>query len=409
MELAYPHGGLTADTPYDFNHVIDRHGTGSLKYDCARERGKSPDLLPLWVADMDFPIPREAVTALVERSRHGIFGYTEPDAAYFAAAQAWIARHQHWTPDPATCVLTPGVVFALAAAVRAYSKPGDAVLIQPPVYYPFKEVIEDNGRTVARAPLTYRDGSYSLDRAAFERALDETHATLFLLCNPHNPVGRVWTREELQDMARACERRGVQVVSDEIHADFARPGFTHTSIMALGGAVAEHAVVCTSPGKTFNLAGLQDSNIFIPSTSRRDAFKHAVAAAGYSQMNTMGLVAGRACYEHGESWYQQMMAYVEDNIRFTSTYLAEHAPLLHLVEPQSTYLLWVDCRALKLSEDELHELVERDARLWVDFGDIFGPEGEGFIRLNVACPRSTVEQALRQLCHAVQGAAGAHA
>ena len=404
MELAYPHGTLTgsaAEVPYDFDRVIDRHGTGSLKFDCAVRRGKSPDLLPLWVADMDFPIPREAVAALVERSRHGIFGYTEPSDAYFDAACSWIERHQGWRPDPATCVLTPGVVFALAAAVRAYTAPGDAVLIQPPVYYPFKEVIEDNDRVVARAPLTYANGAYTLDLPAFELALDESGARLFLLCNPHNPVGRVWTPAELGGMVEACRARGVQVVSDEIHADFARPGHAHTSVMSLPGDVAREMVVCTSPGKTFNLAGLQDSNIFIPSKRRRAAFLRAVAAAGYSQMNTMGLVAGRACYEHGEAWFAQMKAYVEANIEFTGTHLAEHAPALHLVEPESTYLLWVDCRALGLSVAGLHELVEDRARLWVDFGDIFGPEGEGFIRLNVACPRSTLEAALAQLCDAV--------
>lgn len=386
---------------YDFDAVIDRHGTGSLKYDCAERRGKSADLLPMWVADMDFRIPQEAVDALVARCEHGIFGYTEPDDAYFAAACSWIERHQGWRPDPETCTLTPGVVFALAAAVRAYSEPGDAVLIQPPVYYPFKEVIEDNGRVVARAPLTYANGSYGFDATEFERVVSEERPALFLLCNPHNPVGRVWAEDELRAMGDICLAHGVTVVSDEIHADFARPGFAHASFASLGEPYVSHAVICTSPGKTFNLAGLQDSNIFVPDAGLSERFRHAVAAAGYSQLGTMGIVAGQACYEHGEDWFAQMKAYVEDNIRLTGAYLREHAPALHLVEPQSTYLLWVDCRALGLSEDELHRLVEDEAKLWVDFGDIFGPEGEDFIRLNVACPRSVVERALVQLAGAV--------
>lgn len=201
---------------YDFDAVIDRHGTGSLKYDCAERRGKSADLLPMWVADMDFRIPQEAVDALVARCEHGIFGYTEPDDSYFAAACSWIERHQGWRPDPETCTLTPGVVFALAAAVRAYSEPGDAVLIQPPVYYPFREVIEDNGRVVARAPLTYANGSYGFDATEFEHVVSEERPALFLLCNPHNPVGRVWAEDELRAMGDICLAHGVTVVSDKI-------------------------------------------------------------------------------------------------------------------------------------------------------------------------------------------------
>ena len=387
---------------YDFDELVDRHGTDSLKYDCAARRGKSPDLLPMWVADMDFRIPREAVDALVARSRHGVFGYTEPDDAYFEAACSWIGRHQGWRPDPATCTLTPGVVFALAQAVRAYTEPGDAVLIQPPVYYPFKEVIEDNGRVVARAPLALERGRYGFDAAEFERIARDSGAKLFLLCNPHNPVGRVWTREELRQLGDVCLRHGIVVVSDEIHADFAWPGHEHVSFASLGEEYAARAVICTSPGKTFNLAGLQDSNIFVPDAGLRRRFRRSVASAGYSQLGTMGIVAGQACYEHGEAWFGQMKAYVWGNIRFAADYLREHAPSLALVEPESTYLLWVDCRALGLASRELRRLVEDEAKLWVDFGDIFGPEGEGFIRLNVACPRATVERALSQLADAVR-------
>lgn len=388
-------------TTYDFDEVVDRHGTDSLKWDCAERRGKDPDLLPMWVADMDFRIPQEAIDALVARARHGIFGYTEPGPAYYQAACDWIEWHQGWRPDPDTCVLTPGVVFALAASVRAFTKPGDTVLIQPPVYYPFKGVIEDNGRTVARAPLAYEDGAYVFDAGAFERVVEEEAPKLFLLCNPHNPVGRVWGADELRTMGDICLAHGVKVVSDEIHADFARPGYAHTSFASLGAEYAERAVICTSPGKTFNLAGLQDSNIFIPSAGLRSRFRRAVDGAGYSQLGTMGIVAGQACYEHGEDWFRQMKAYVEANIQFTGSYLAEHAPALKLVEPQSTYLLWVDCRELGLDHVGLRKLVEGDAKLWVDFGHIFGPEGEGFIRLNVACPRSILEQALSQLAGAV--------
>ena len=399
------------DRIYDFDEVVDRRGTGALKYDFAARRGHRSDELPMWVADMDFRMPDEAVEALVERARHGVFGYTEPLEGYYEAARNWLERHQGWRPgeefspvrDPGrgAWILTPGIVFALAAAVRAYTKPGEAVLIQPPVYYPFKEVVEDNDRVVARAPLAYDGRRYSFDVEAFERVVEQTGARLFLLCNPHNPVGRVWDAGELRSLGDVCLRHGVVVVSDEIHADFARPGFSHTSFASLGEEYLDRAVICTSPGKTFNMAGLQDSNILVRDPELAARLRRAVDGAGYSQMNAMGLVAGEACYAHGESWFAQMKAYVEGNIRFTGAYLREHAPELRLVEPESTYLLWVDCRALGLSEEGLRSLVEDEARLWVDFGNIFGPEGEGFIRLNVACPRSVVERALSQLAGAV--------
>ena len=404
------------DRIYDFDELIDRRGTGALKYDFAVQRGHRPDELPMWVADMDFRMPDEAVDALVARARQGIFGYTEPLEGYYEAARAWIERHQGWKPgaefspvrDPRLggWILTPGIVFALAAAVRAYTEPGEAVVIQPPVYYPFKEVVEDNGRVVARAPLAYEDGRYTFDAAAFERVVEESGARLFLLCNPHNPVGRVWSAEELRALGDVCLRHDVVVVSDEIHADFARPGRTHTSYAALGDTYLDHAVICTSPGKTFNMAGLQDSNILVLNPELAARLRRAVDGAGYSQMNTMGIVAGEACYAHGESWFAQMKDYVEGNIRFTGDYLREHAPELRLVEPESTYLLWVDCRSLGLTEEGLRQLVEDEANLWVDFGNIFGPEGEGFIRLNVACPRSVVEQAFSQLTGAVAAQRG---
>lgn len=405
-----------ADRTYDFDELIERRGTGSLKYDFARERGHRPDELPMWVADMDFRVPDEVISALEERSRHGVFGYTEPLAGYYEATRDWLERHQGWRPGDefrpgraaghGAWILTPGIVFALAAAVRAYTRPGEAVLIQPPVYYPFKEVVEDNDRVVARAPLTYEHGRYTFDVDEFERVASESDARLFLLCNPHNPVGRVWTEAELRALGDVCLRLGIVVVSDEIHADFARPGFSHTSFASLGEKYLDQAVICTSPGKTFNIAGLQDSNILVRNPELAARLRRAVDGAGYSQMNVMGLVAGEACYRHGESWWRQMTAYVEGNIRFTGAYLRDHAPVLSLVEPESTYLLWVDCRALGLAEAELHRLVQDEANLWVDFGDIFGPEGEGFIRLNVACPRSVVEQALAQLAGAVRALRG---
>lgn len=388
-------------TTYDFDRIIDRTGTGCLKYDFAEARGKAADLLPLWVADMDFSLPAEVLDALKARVDHGIFGYTQPLAPYYDAVLGWIAKHQHWQPERKWLVTTPGVVFALACAVRAFTEPGDAVLIQQPVYYPFKNVIVDNDRTLVNAPLTYEDGAYSIDFSAFERVVEEAHIKLFILCNPHNPASRVWTRGELEQLARICKAHGVVVVSDEIHADFVWGDRTFTSFGSLGSDVAGDFVVCTAPSKSFNIAGLQISNIFIPNPELRRRFRAARGATGYDEPSVMGLAATQACYTVGAEWFDQVCDYIWGNICFMRDYLAKHAPQLRMVECQGTYLVWVDCRALGLDAAGIRELVEGKARLWLDLGDMFGEDGTGFIRFNVACPRATLERALSQLARAV--------
>lgn len=388
-------------TTYDFDCIIDRANTGCLKYDFAVKRGKAPDLLPLWVADMDFSLPAEVLGALKARIDHGIFGYTQPLDPYYDAVLNWVEKHQHWRPERKWLVTTPGVVFALACAVRAFTEPGDAVLIQQPVYYPFKNVIVDNGRTLVNAPLVYKDGAYSIDFAAFEKAVEDAHVKLFILCNPHNPASRVWTRGELEQLARICKAHGVTVVSDEIHADFVWGEREFTSFGSLGSDIAGDFVVCTAPSKSFNIAGLQISNIFIPNTELRHRFRAARGATGYDEPSVMGLAATEACYTVGAEWFDQVCSYIWGNICFMRDYLAEHAPQLHMVDCQGTYLVWVDCRALGLDAAGIRELVEDKARLWLDLGDMFGEDGTGFIRFNVACPRCTLERALKQLCAAV--------
>lgn len=342
-------------TRYDFDAPVDRHGTGSLKFDRAIARHKSPDLPSLWVADMDFPTADKIVEAIKQRAAHGIFGYTEP---------------------------------------------GDRVLIQQPVYYPFKEVVEDNGARVLNVPLLYEDGAYAIDFGAFEDAVRQQHPKLFLLCNPHNPGGRVWTREELSRLAAICLENDVLVVSDEIHQDFARPGFTYCSLGTLGKEVLDNAIICTSASKTFNLAGLQASNIIIPNAGVRAKFAHAVAAAGYSQPNTLGLVATKAAYEHGGEWLDQLKDYLEGNWALLEEQLQPYEGRIHLVESESTYLAWIDCRGMGLFGDELRSFVENEAGLWLDLGDMFGADGDGFIRINIATQRSYLRKALKQLTDA---------
>jgi cystathionine beta-lyase len=413
---------------YDFDVPVERRGTSCAKWDMHARRGKPTDLLPLWVADMDFKIPPAAVRALKERAEHAVFGYTDPSEGYFEALTSWYERYHGLRFTAEDVTVTPGVCFALAQAVQAFTQPGDAVLIQPPVYYPFRHIIAENGRKVAKAPLIYdaklaREGAkqavtqasqngegdqaprpthpYSIDFDAFERAIEESGAKLFLLCNPHNPVGRVWREDELRRMGEICAAHDVVVVSDEIHADFARPGFTHVSFASLGDDFAARSVICTAPSKTFNLAGLQVSNIVISNPDLRRKFKLCVQATGFDNINAMGMVAAEACYREGREWLDDLKDYLEGNLAAMNRILAERLPQVTLIQPESTYLTWLDCAGTGLTHDELIETVERDAKLWLDHGAMFGPEGIGFLRFNNATQRSTLTQALNQLADAL--------
>lgn len=388
-------------TKYNFDEVIDRHHTACLKYDFAIQRGRPADVLPLWVADMDFPIAREIQEALITRCQHAVFGYSESDDAYFSAVHDWYAKHFNWETKQEWLTKTPGIVFALAMAVKAFTKPGEAVLINQPVYYPFTEVIKDNKRELINSPLVLQDGKYSIDFADLEAKIVAHNVKLMLLCSPHNPVGRVWSRGELQKIGDICLARNVVIVSDEIHSDFVWGENKHTVFATLGEKYAQNCIVCTAPSKTFNIAGLQVSNIFIPNEKLRRAFRHEVAAAGYSQVNTLGLVACEAAYRYGEDWLQQVKAYIEANIRFVDEYLKTNLPQIKLLAPQGTYLIWLDCSALGLTAEDREQWLWHKAKLWLDGGGIFGPEGQAFERINVACPRSTLLQALEQLQKAV--------
>lgn len=386
----------------DFDQVIDRRNTDCLKYDFAVRRGKPADILPLWVADMDFKTSSCVQEALIKQVEHGIFGYSEVREDYFKAVQGWMARRHGWQVEQKWLFKTPGIVYALAMAVQAFTEEGDGVLIQQPVYYPFSGVIRDNKRRVVSSDLKLNDaGKYEIDFDDFEQKIINENIKLFFLCNPHNPGGRVWSREELTEMGDICIRHGVIVVSDEIHGDFVFQG-KHQVFAAISEEFQNISITCTSPSKTFNLAGLQISNLFIPNTTLRRRFRKAYDASGYSQLNVMGLVACRAAYEEGEEWYEAMMSYVRDNIAFTKTYVEKELPQIKMMEPEGTYLVWLDCRGLGLSDKELDDLIVYKAGLWLDSGEIFGEAGSGFQRINVACPRTTLQTALDKLRDAVR-------
>lgn len=391
-----------AERNLDFDTIIDRKNTDCLKYDFANRRGMPEDVLPLWVADMDFKTSSYVEDALAERARHGIFGYSESQTPYFEIVRDWMKRHHDWEVKEPWLIKTPGVVFALAMAVKAYTELGDGVLIQSPVYYPFSEVIEDNGRRIVSNTLVLgEDHKYHIDFEDFERQIKENQIKLFFLCNPHNPVGRVWTTEELTRLGDICLKYQVTVVSDEIHSDFIFRG-RHQVFADLKREYADITVTCTAPSKTFNLAGLLLSNIFISNRELRHKFRQQVNAAGISQLSPFGLVACETAYTQGEEWYQAMLAYVAENIAFTKEYVEKHLPGVEMVEHEGTYLVWLDFRKTGLSVEELEDLIVNRAKLWLDSGKIFGKSGEGFQRINVACPRQILEEALHRIREQLQ-------
>lgn len=386
---------------YNFDTVVDRRGTDCEKFDFAQEHGLPADALPMWVADMDFPAPPEVLDALRGCVDHGIFGYSGVKADYAEAVTGWFSRRFGWQTRPEWIVRTPGVVFALAMAVRAFTEPGDPVLIQPPVYRPFFSVIRNNGRRVVENPLVLKDGRYGIDFEGFERAIVDQRIRLFLLCSPHNPAGRVWTADELRALGEICDRHGVIVVSDEIHCDFTWPEHPHTPFILAAPEMAERSVVCTAPSKTFNLAGLQASNLFAPGAELREALKKEIAACGFGELNSMGLAACKAAYRTGDRWLDALKDYLRGNLAYMRDFLRRELPMLRLIEPEGTYLAWVDFSALGLAPAALNDLIAHRARLWLDDGTIFGAQGAGFQRFVLACPRATVEEAMRRLKGAI--------
>ena len=390
-----------AERNLDFDKVVDRKNTSCLKYDFAVKRGMPADILPLWVADMDFKTSSYIQDAVAAQAEHGIYGYTESGDSYFEAVQSWFFTHYDWKVEEKWLVKTPGVVFALAMAVQAFTQENDAVMIQQPVYYPFSGVIKDNGRRIIDNTLVQDEaGSYYMDLADFEEKIIREKVKLFFLCNPHNPVGRAWTREELEKIGDICYKHHVLIVSDEIHADFVY-NRKHQVLVNLKKEYEEITITCTAPSKTFNIAGLQVSNIFIPDNQLRHRFKRQIAASGYSQLNAAGLAACEAAYRYGEEWYNGVKAYIRENISFTKKFLEERISKVKMLEPEGTYLVWVDFRALGLSNRELEDLIIHKAGLWLDSGAIFGAAGEGFQRINVACPRVTLQTALEKIETAV--------
>ncbi len=403
---------------YDFDKEIDRDGTQSVKWSMVQDPDDPSQwrattdcfgenrLLPMWVADMDFPAPAPVVDALTHRAGHGIFGYSRRTDAYDQAIVGWMKRHHGWDMDPQWIVCTPGVVPALHLLVRSLVRPGERVLIQRPVYYPFFSAIEKNGGEIVSNSLIQDDGRYGIDFADFETKAADPATTLFILCSPHNPVGRVWTPSELERMGEICLKYDVRVIADEIHGDLVYRGVRFTPFAAIGKQVAANTVVCTAPSKTFNLAGLHTANIIIPDPTLRHRFKQTLEQCGMGRWaNPFGVLACETAYREGDDWLVQVMAYIEGNLDFLMRFIHDHISRIRIVRPEGTYLVWLDCRSLGLSPRALRRLMTRRANIFLDDGLLFGPEGDGFQRINIACPRSILQEALTRLAQAVDGLA----
>ena len=399
---------------YNFDEEIDRRGTNSIKWEFV-EREDQPGhwehtnrsfgedrVLPMWVADMDFRSPEPVVQALVKRAQNGVYGYSAPTPEFFMALINWIKRRQGWEVRADWVCVTPGVVLALNMLVRTFVGPGEHVLIQPPVYHPFRHAIEKAGAQVTKNPLIYDDGRYRMDFEDLERKARDPKVRMLILCSPHNPVGRVWTREELERLGEICLRNDVLVVSDEIHGDLVFPGHVFTPFGSLGEEFAQHSVICTAPSKTFNLAGLQTSCIIVPNDELRGRLAQTLDRHGLHLINTFGLEALQAAYDHGEEWLEQVLIYIESNLDYVERYVREQLQPIRVIHPEGTYLVWLDCRPLELDDAALQDLMLRQARVYLDNGAIFGPEGSGFQRMNIACPRALLTEALERIRVAVE-------
>lgn len=383
---------------YDFDTVTDRKNTNAIKYDLAKKRGKPEDAVSLWVADMDFPTAPCIQKAVAEKAAHGIWGYSRPDNRYYDALKKWYKERHNFEVQNEWVVNTPGVCFALAAAIKAFTKEGESVLIQKPVYYPFFNIINSLQRKVVNSSLILKNNHYEIDFDDFERKIVQENVKMFILCSPHNPGGRVWTKQELQKISEICLAHNVLVVSDEIHSDITFGSNVHTVYGSLSEQALKNSIICTAPSKSFNLAGLQFSNIFIADEKLRKAFSEELDKTGYDEPSVFGIVAATAAYSEGADWFDSVKSYIWENILFAKKYIEENAPQIKVLVPEGTYLLWLDFSKTGLSDSEINDRVLNKAKVWLDSGSMFGKEGEKFQRINCATPRIILEDALKRIC-----------
>ncbi|MFC0562066.1 MalY/PatB family protein [Halalkalibacter alkalisediminis] len=379
-----------------FNEVIERRGTDSLKWDMTKQRFGGENLLPMWVADMDFRAPQEVLDALHEKVEHGIFGYPAHSETVDQAVQSWLKRRYDWTIDTNTLIYTAGIVPTISYIIQAFTEPGDQVIIQTPVYYPFYDVVNKNNRELIRNPLAFDGDHYDMDLEHLESVITEK-TKMIVLCHPHNPVGRVWKREELEALAQICKKHDLFVVSDEIHADLLFNGEKHIPFASVSNEAAERTFTCLAPSKTFNLAGIQTSYVVVENEELRTKLRNHLANSFANMTNSFAEVATEAAYNHGEEWLDELMVYVEANFQYVRRYVEEHMPKLRVMDSEGTYLLWLECSKLPLTPAERKKWLIEEAQVALNPGSIFGEEGKSFERINLACPRATLQEGLERI------------
>ncbi|MBV7273705.1 MalY/PatB family protein [Clostridium thailandense] len=389
---------------YDFNTIFSRRNVGAAKWDSiTQEMGVAgEDIIPLSVADMEFKVAPEIVTAIKKVADFAAYGYTIPTESYYEAVIGWMERRHNWKIKKEWISLSTGVVPAFNTAIRAFTHPGDKVIIQQPVYYPFGKAITNNGCQVVNNALIYKGGNYTIDFDDLEEKVKDPLVKILLFCNPHNPVGRVWTEEELNRVGEICLKAGVLVISDEIHFDFVFKPYKHKVFATLSQEFQDNSLILTAPSKTFNLAGLQCSNVIIPNSKLKAQFDNANERTGFFSLNHFAYAACEAAYNEGELWLDELLEYLEGNLNYLKSFMAKELPQVKVIETEGTYLVWLDCKALGLTNSELEKLMKEKARIFLDEGYIFGASGAGFERVNIACPRAMLEKALNNMKNAIK-------
>lgn len=377
---------------YDFDEIIDRRVTNCVKWDSADNQ----DVLPMWVADMDFRTVPAIIDALRRRVDHGIFGYTRVPQSYYEAVTGWFARRHGWNIDKDWIIYTSGVVPALSAIIKALTVPGDKVLIQTPVYNCFFSSIRNNGCEIVESPLVYADNTYSIDFEDLERKASDPKVKAMILCNPHNPAGRVWSRDELIRIGEICIRHDVVVIADEIHCELVMPGYEYTPFASISEEFSRHSVSCVSPSKAFNIAGLQIANIVCADAGRRAKIDRAININEVCDVNPFGVIALQAAYNEGAEWLDQLLEYIHGNYEYMRRFCEEHLPDFPITKLEGTYLVWMDCRKFGMTSAELEKVLIQDAKLWLNAGTMYGKDGEGFMRWNIACPRARMIEGLKR-------------
>ncbi|ASK62878.1 cystathionine beta-lyase [Virgibacillus phasianinus] len=385
----------------NFTDVHNRKDTRSVKWDILQDVFQSNDVLPMWVADMDFQTPQPVIDALVKRSKHGIFGYTILDNDVKDSIANWLKRRHNWSIQTDWLAFSPGVVASLHMAVQAFTEPSDKILIQTPVYTPFYNVIKKHNREVVKSPLKYSDNTYQIDFEDFEKKL-KNGVKAFVLCSPHNPVGRVWQRDELKKMADLCVAYDVLIISDEIHGDLTFPGNKHIPIATLSEEINQQTITFMSPSKTFNLAGLQASYIVMADEKKRATLTEQLESQGHHMLNTMGNIALETAYNHGDDWLDELRNILQEHRDYVVAMFDQHAKQLKVIQSEGTYLLWIDCSALGLDDKSLKKFMIEQARVGMNAGIEYGEEGSQFMRMNIACPKATLEEGVNRIINAVK-------